>query len=80
MTEKYEFEKVEVQLGDTKELRTFKKVSNLKQSGSIGTIEFNYRDLDLNCIEKKANGEYEYQYFTCHAELYGRVVSKIKRV
>lgn len=78
--DKYEFEKIEIQLGDTKDIRTFKKISNFTQTGPIGTIEFYYRDFDPKNIKRNAKGEMELQYFTYHAKLYGRVVSKIKRV
>lgn len=78
--QKYEYDEVEVQLGESKEIRCFKKVTNFKQTASIGTIEFDYRDFDPENTKRNANGEIEFQYYTSHAELYGRVVSKIRRV
>ena len=74
----YEFEEVEVQIGTSSDIRCFKKVFDFKQDGE--KIQFYYRDFDKDNFGRDENGHPTIIYYTNHADLCGKVVSKIERV
>jgi len=68
----YDFDELEVQLGYSKEIRGFKNVSEFKQNGM--DIEFYYEGFDPDSWEGN-----KFTKFRSHAELHGKVVSRIRR-